>query len=299
VDGLVKELSPRVSLVTNGGLPRTGASLVSQTNLFEGQIAYLRIGRVDEGLAPALREACQSLGPADKLKGAVLDLRFTDGQDYAAAADTADLFVKKEQPLLNWGKGVVQSKEKNAALASPIAVLVNRQTSEAAEALAAVLRETGVGLLLGSTTAGQALVGQEFPLSSGARLRIATDPVQLGDGTALPGTGLKPDIAVEVSARDEQAYYGNAFRQLTNSQAAGYAALTPTNRGAATNRPTRRTVFNEAELVRERRESLSPFETAVPEKREAEPEKPMIHDPAVARALDLLKGLAIVHQSHS
>jgi len=39
--------------------------------------------------------------------------------------------VKKEQPLLNWGNGMVQSKEKSNAIALPVAVLVNRQTSGA------------------------------------------------------------------------------------------------------------------------------------------------------------------------
>ena len=31
---------------------------------------------------------------------------------------------------------------------------------------------------------------------------------------------------------------------------------------------------------------------------ESEPEQPVVHDPALARALDLLKGLAVVRQSH-
>jgi len=34
-----------------------------------------------------------------------------------------------------------------------VAILVNRQTAGAAEALAAVLRETGAGLVLGTSTA--------------------------------------------------------------------------------------------------------------------------------------------------
>ena len=130
----------------------------------------------------------------------ILDLRYAAGDDYASAAATAELFVKKDQPLLNWGNGMVRSKEKSDAISLPVAVLVNRQTAGAAEALAAVLRETGAGLILGSRTAGQAMIAQEFPLKNGERLRIATAPIQLGDGSALSAQGLKPDIAVEVAA---------------------------------------------------------------------------------------------------
>src|SRR5207237_8535096 len=125
--------------------------------------------------------------------------RYAEGYDDAAAAAVADLFISKERPLLNWGSGSSRAKEKADALRLPVAVLVNHQTSGAAEALAAVIRETGTGLILGSRTAGQAAVAEEFPLKNGQRLRIATAPVQLGDGTALSAEGINPDITVQVT----------------------------------------------------------------------------------------------------
>ena len=114
-----------------------------------------------------MRGAFQQLGATNKLKGLVLDLRYTSGKDYEAAAAVADLFVSKERPLLNWGKGIVRSSSKTDAIEVPVAVLVNGQTAGAAEALAAVLREAGSGLVLGSRTAGQAMIAEEFPLKNG------------------------------------------------------------------------------------------------------------------------------------
>ena len=70
-----------------------------------------------------------------------------------------------------------------------------------------------------------------------------------------------------------------------------------TNSASGTNRPARRPRFNEAELVRERREGIS--EADMTALRDREPEKPLVNDPALARALDLLKGLALVRQSRS
>src|SRR5207249_8554408 len=104
---------------------------------------------------------------------------------------SADLFLNKERALLNWGNGVVKSKEKKDAITVPIAVLVNSRTAGAAEALAGVLRETGAALILGSQTAGQAMITQEFPLKNGERVRISTAPVQLGDGSTLSSQGIK------------------------------------------------------------------------------------------------------------
>src|SRR5262249_43692162 len=152
---------------------------------FEGNIAYLRITKVDEDLARAVSAAYQQLSSTNKISGLVLDLRYTDGTDYAAATATADLFVGKNEPLLNWGNGVVSSHEKPDAITVPVAVLVNHATSGASEALAAMLREVNAGLILGNRTAGAAMVSQEYPLKDGERLRIASAPVTLGDGSTL------------------------------------------------------------------------------------------------------------------
>ena len=296
VSALVSGLAPRVSLVTNAAAASAAGEtpLVVKSSVFDGDILYVRVGRVGDRLAQAISAACSKPGTTNKMKGVALDLRYAGGDDYAAAAAAADLFVKKEAPLLNWGGGMVRSKEKSDAIGLPVAVLVNRQTAGAAEALAAALRETGTGLILGGKTAGQAMVAQEFPLKNGDRLRIATAPIQLGDGSALSGQGLKPDIAVEVSPEEERAYYVDAFKMTDRTNLQASAAASATGLGNGTNRLARRPRFNEAELVRERREGVS--EADVTAMRGREPDQPMVQDPALARALDLLRGLALVRQ---
>src|SRR6266568_102890 len=297
VQALVSALGPKVSLVTNAEVANAaGGPLVSKSRVFERDIAYVRVGRVGEGLAKAVRSACDQLGATNKITGLVLDLRFAGGDDYAAAAAAADLFVNKERPLLDWGNGLVRSKEKTDAITVPVAVLVNRRTAAAAEALAAVLRETGAGLVLGSKTAGQAMIAQEFPLKDGERLRIATVPVQLADGSALSSQGLKPDIMVEVSLEDEQAYYTDAFKETTKPALFSGVGLSLTNPDNGTNRVPRRPRFNEAELVRERRDGLSRDSELTAEEDNGS-ERTLVRDPALARALDLLKGLAVVRHS--
>jgi hypothetical protein len=299
VQGLISNLGPCVSLVTNGaaGKARAEAPLVSKSNVFNGEIGYVRVEQVGDGLAGAVRETCKKLEGTNKLDGVILDLRYAAGDHYASAAATAELFIKKEQPLLDWGAGMVRSKDNSDAISLPVAVLVNRRTAGAAEALAAILRETGSGLILGNRTAGQAMIAQEFPLKNGERLRIATAPIRLGDGSTLSEQGLKPDITVEVTPADERAYYTDAYKVPRRAELPAAASLTLTNQTSGTNRAVRRPRFNEAELVRERREGIS--EADITALGDREPEKPMVTDPALARALDLLKGLALVRQAHS
>jgi hypothetical protein len=159
------------------------------------------------------------------------------------------------------------------------------------------MRETGAGLILGGKTAGQAMVAQEFPLKNGDRLRIATAPIQLGDGSALSEQGLKPDIAVEVSPEEERAYYVDAFKVTDKTNLLAGGGSSATSSGSGTNRVVRRPRFNEAELVRERREGVSEADFTALKGRE--PDQPMVQDPALARALDLLRGLALVRQPRS
>jgi hypothetical protein len=300
VRGLVTAFGPMVSFVGNGepaSAPTTG-QVLGQTNVFDGDIAYLRVRRVDEALAKAVAAACEKLRSTNQMRGVVLDLRYAGGDDYAAAAATADLFVKKTQPLLDWGNGPVRSKQKSDAISGPVAVLVNRQTTGAAEALAGVLRQTGAALILGNKTAGQAMVAQEFSLHNGDRLRIGTTPVKLGDGSSISGQGLAPDISIEISAEDDRAYYADAFRELPRVNLAANTTLSLTNPASETGRAARRPRFNEAELVRERKDAAN-ADPSVAAGRELELESPMVHDPVLARALDVLKGLAVVRRARS
>jgi hypothetical protein len=298
VHGLISGLGPKVSLVEDAATePDKEGLLVTRSSLYEGPIGYIRVKRVGETLDKAVQQAWQALGATNNLNGMVLDLRYAGGVDYAAAVAVVDLFVRKEQPLLDWGQGMVRSKEKTESISVPLAVLVNRQTSGAAEALAAMLREAGAGLILGSSTAGQAMIAKEYPLKDGEHLRIATTPIQLGDGSTVGNQGLKPDIAINVSADDERVYYADAFKEPNRSSTLSGTNLTSTTVAQGTNR-VRRPRLNEAELVRERREGLvldSDFSGAGGN----EADKPVVRDPVLARALDFLKGLTVMRQTRS
>jgi len=299
VQGLISSLSPKVSILEEGASTAAArGALVSHTNLFDRQILYLRVGRVADGLAKAVQDACGQANATNDLNGVILDLRFAGGEDYAAAAATADLFLQKERPLLDWGQGVVQSKEKADAIAAPVAVTVNQETKGAAEVLAAVLRQTGAGLILGSRTAGQAMIAQEYPLKGGQRLRIASSPIHLGDGSDLSGNGVKPDINIVVALQAERNFfYTEALKDSPRTNSLNAFSLLATNKVASTNK-VRRPRFNEAELVRERKEGYNAALDSA-DSPDVDADKGVIRDPVLTRALDVLKGLAVVRRSHS
>lgn len=297
VNGLLDELRSRVVLITNQtGNVASNTNALSKSLVYENAFGYFRVGEIENGLNDKFKSSFQKINSTNKLKGLVLDLRFARGTDYAAAAKTADLFFKTDQPLLRWGDDSASATAKTNAIAIPVAVLVNHDTSGAAEALAGMLREANVALVIGTNTAGQASVFKEFTLSTGQRIKIASAPVKLGNGNEIPSEGLKPDIQIAFNAADEKSYYENPFYELPKPISANASDTNSVANNSETNRPRRR--LNEAELVRMQREGISVEEFLDASAKSSEPDKPVITDPALVRALDLLKGLSVLQRAN-
>ncbi len=282
--GLVEKLQGKIELTEPTFSESAMGPLVGKTNVFDGSFGYVRINRVRSGVGQIIDETIRS---AKKLKGVVLDLRFSKGDDYGAVVEVVNLFLATEQPILKWGEKSGKTSTRADALQIPLAVLVNRQTSGAAEALAGALREQQLALLIGGRTAGQALVFDDFVLSNGQHLKIARTKVELASGQVIGPEGLAPDIAVEVDERNERRWQEDPFVSLAKvSTPSGPAPFLTSVTNRFNHRP------NGAEVARRHREELDderPSETPRP----AEPVAPVVQDAALARALDFLKGLAV------
>ncbi len=289
--GLIQELGTKVQLVTNNAsAPQPGDEVVSRRAIYSDAYAYLQIRRIDNRLPHEFQQWISQLN-TNSLKGLVLDLRYAQGDDYEAAAQVADSFAKAGEPLLKVGANQIQSTEKANVIDLPVAALANKQTRGAAEALAALVRETGAGLVIGSTTAGEARLFETFTLSTGQQLKIGTVPVEVGNHKKLPSKGLAPDLSVTVSAFAEKIFYQDPFRSL--SPVTGQITSSTNEPAASTNRARR---FNEAELVRRHRTGTSLDDPNIPAGAADSSDQPVINDPVLARALDFLKGVSALQR---
>ena len=314
IQGLIKQLHPLVSVVTNTGAA-TNTTPLATTSVLEGAYGYFRFNQIIQDADKEFSAALKRIAGTNRLKGLVLDLRFTEGDNYAAAAALADPFLPAGQPMIDWGEGLKHSTRKTDTQPAafnpqlPVVILINTQTRGAAEAFAAILRRSDIGLLIGDNTAGQAYLTRDFTLKSDDRktLRIATTPVKITSGPQTSGRaetldrkGLTPDIKVQVSPAEERLFLQDAYRPLPRLAAGGAssASPTPTNQtsaAAGTNRTSRRRL-NEAELVRMQREGVDLDSEFIPGRDAGPSRPPVITDPALARAIDLLKGLSVVNR---
>jgi len=100
---------------------------------------------------------------------------------------------------------------------------------------------------------------------------------------------VKPDIAIEENPADEKKFFENPYAAPATNEV---AALPGTNDFLPWVDHT-----SEADLVRAKIKDGDEFENPPPP-HAAAPQKPVIRDPALARAVDLIKGLAIVREFH-
>lgn len=284
VRGLLAELRPRAMLVDPKVPADTNQPGLGAIFPLDSSFGYLRVERLPSTLPEDLEKAYRALAETNHLRGIVLDLRFAHGDDYSVAAEVMSRFLTREIPLADWGGGLVQSVPTSNPIALPVVGLINDRTAGAPELLAELIRRSRTGILLGRRTAGEAAIHREFPLADGIRLRVATSAIRLADGSSLPTSGVEPDIAVEVRPEEEREFYTDPFKAPEGGPETGTAG-------------PRRGRFNEAELVRERRQGLGTRDEGAVRKVEAE--APVVYDPALARALDVLKGLAVVRPGKS
>jgi hypothetical protein len=157
-----------------------------------------------------------------------------------------------------------------AAEKLPLAILVNGQTRGAAAALAVGLREKRAGLIFGSAPEPDASAGGKIP-------------------------PLRPDITVPVAEDDERNFLQNPYGPPPQKDAhpivAGKSDFLP-----FVDHTT------EADLVRAKIKDGDQDESSgrqlAPEQ-PSEPQPQAIRDPALTRAVDLIKGLAVVRATHS
>ena len=254
---------------------------IARRERLDGGILYLRMGRVDTGSPAALRNALSDTAWTTNATGLVLDLRFAIGNSLPAAGESVALFSDRTEAVLQWGSSSASGSGSQRLWSRPVAVLVNGRTEGSAEALAAALRQETGSALVGQPTAGTHGVFRDITLKEGARLQVPVGRIRLGDGSTLAEGPLKPDIRIAVTETSERGFLENPTATLKPSGVSG------TNGTAA----AQRRKVTEADLVRAQRSEPTDAssETNAASKN---PVTPRLADPVLARAADLVRGLA-------
>ena len=178
-----------------------------RTRMLAGGVLVITLdgfgGRDDRRIANALHD-----GPEPS--AVILDLRDNDGGEEEAAARVAGLFFAEKHTLLRRIDHHHEDKVPiegagGHSFTGPMAVLVGPRSASAAEAMAALLDETGRAASVGERTAG-ALTGASIePLADGGQLSLADFDVRTPGGRRIEGVGFTPAHIVRTTPAEMAA----------------------------------------------------------------------------------------------
>jgi carboxyl-terminal processing protease len=248
-------------------------------------IGYVRINsfteQTDAGLRNAILKLREQMG--SKLKGIVIDLRNNPGGLLDQAIAVADDFLEKGEIVSTRGRRSEDAQRYNAKPGDiisgmPMLVLINGGSASASEIVAGALQDHRRAIVLGTRSFGKGSVQTIIPLGGQGAIRLTTAKYYTPSGRSIQALGIDPDIIVE-QARLERIDQPRQRREadlrgaLRNEQALQRGPAPDS--GAAP--PASQTPPAEGE------EPLSSMPTPA-------------NDYQLARALDLLRGIALYNQ---
>ena len=131
----------------------------------------------------------------------ILDLRDNEGGEALAVARVAGLFFARKRTLL---KRVARGRTQavpilpagRRAFAGPLALLVGPRTASAAEILAALVQDSGRGIVVGDATAGAVTGATRLALPDGGELWVAVFDIRTAADRRLERVGVRPDPVI-------------------------------------------------------------------------------------------------------
>ena len=166
----------------------------------ERTVGYIKLQQLTQNATPLVQSAIESL-VSQGARSLVLDLRNNPGGYLNQAVGVASLFIASGNVVEIRTKDGKSSKTATGQPIwdGPLVVIVNRNTSNAAEVLAAALKESDRATLVGTTTMGKGSVQVVSQLSFGGALRYTAAYYLTPEGHDIDKVGVEPEITFEAS----------------------------------------------------------------------------------------------------
>ncbi|MCX6991976.1 MAG: S41 family peptidase [Kiritimatiellaeota bacterium] len=192
-----KTVETRVVKLTRSAIqtPVTGT-----TETWPQGIGYLKINGLYTNSGAVIVEQLNAWRSTNCF-GAILDIRGADGMDLESVVEIGSLFAHAGDTLFTLRDGhhtAVATYQAKAGepMDKPIMVLIDQDTSGAAEVLAGLLSVCKGAMLIGTPTCGDDRIRNIIPLSDDLVLYMATQRIELGKGPTYYQKGVIPHVRV-------------------------------------------------------------------------------------------------------
>lgn len=177
--------------------------------MLDTDIAYIRLSAFSDTSGDDLQAALKDL-LAQNPKGLILDLRYNAGGYLDAAIKVGSEFLPDGEVAFeeyaDGSRDTFNVTGDGIATKIPMVVIVNEWSASASELVAGALQDRGRAQLVGVTTFGKGTVQNWIALSDNeGAIRVTIARWLTPNGRNVTGTGLKPDLEVQISDADSQA----------------------------------------------------------------------------------------------
>lgn len=151
----------------------------------------------------------------EEIDGLVIDVRNNNGGYLTTVTDIASCLLPKGKTIYQVQKDEKKEITKDKTSTSrkyPIAVLVNGNSASASEILAASIKESYGGFVVGTKTYGKGTVQQVKSLSDGSMIKYTVENWLTPDGNWIDGEGVAPTNTVELDSH----YYEEPIAENDN-----------------------------------------------------------------------------------
>lgn len=192
-------------------MPTVNSEIYEKNNK---KIGYISISIFSSITTKQFTNALDKLNK-ENIDGLVIDVRDNGGGYLSVVTDIASEILEKNKVIYKLEKDEKISEKKDntkAKLEYPVAILVNSNSASAAEILAAAIKESYDGFVVGTNTYGKGTVQQTTTLPDGSMVKYTVQKWLTPDGNWIDGKGVEPTDYVELS--DE--YYKNPVMENDN-----------------------------------------------------------------------------------
>lgn len=192
---------------------------VSYSGLLRDRVGYVKLSNFSKFSAEDLEKAIRKMYKT-KLQGLIIDLRGNPGGLLSAALMSADLFIEKDELLLETRGRVKQSNKKYMSRRRPIvsndlpiAILINGGSASASEILSGVLQDYDRAVVVGASSFGKGLVQTVTRLSPETRLKLTTAKYYLPSGRLIQKREIATDVIYEdLLGKQSDSYFSENNR---------------------------------------------------------------------------------------
>ena len=173
--------------------------------MMDDGIGYVKVEALTKGKTQEIASKIKSLEKSGAKK-ILLDLRYCAEGDENEGIAVANLFLNHGTITYLQGqkypRQAFNADPAKAVTSLPVAVLVNRGTSGAAEIVAAAILENARGDVVGDKTFGEGSVQKTLELGDGGALILSVAKYYSPSGKAIQDTAITPNVVVADSLDD-------------------------------------------------------------------------------------------------